>query len=265
LSQVAVVEVEGEAEGAVRHAVELVGGCDNAQMRTTPVIVKVGIYKHTGSYTNYPTVDVVRGITSAFNDASTIYLVESDNYKGSGTERLHVYRELFTPPIAPFNLSEDADTRQVEIAGESMSLSHLLVHPNIFVSTHALRRSTRGTILKNLFGLLPLRKKAAYHKKLVPVLLDLFEAIGGINLAVLDATRTYSGTAGRRSRATNVIIAGTDAVAVETVGATLVGPAPTEMPILQEAISRGLGEGDLDHIEILGTPIDDLKPRFRNI
>jgi uncharacterized protein (DUF362 family) len=265
LSQVAVVEVDGEAEGAVRHAVELVDGCDNAQMRTTPVIVKVGIYTHTGPYTNYPTVDVVRGITSAFNDASTIYLVESDNYKGSGTERLHLYRELFTPPLAPFNLSEDADTRQVEIAGEPMALSHLLVHPNIFVSTHALRRSTRGTILKNLFGLLPLRKKAAYHKKLVPVLLDLFEAIGGINLAVLDATRTYSGTAGRRSRATNVIIAGTDAVAVETVGATLVGPAPTEMPILQEAISRGLGEGDLDHIEILGTPIDDLKPRFRNI
>jgi uncharacterized protein (DUF362 family) len=234
-------------------------------MKATPVVVKVGVYKHTGPYTNYPTVDVVRGITSAFNDAPTIYIVESDNYKGSGTERLHVWRELFSPTIVPFNLSDDADTRQVEIAGESMALSHLLVSPNIFVSTHALRRSKRGTILKNLFGLIPIRKKAAYHKKLVTVILDLFEAIGGVDLAMLDATRTYSGTSGKRSKETNVIIAGNDAVAVETVGAILVGPDPTEIPILQEAVIRGLGEGNIDNIEILGTPIDGLKDRFRNI
>lgn len=72
--------------------------------------------------------------------------------------------ELFSPTIVPFNLSDDADTRQVEIAGEPMALSHLLVCPNVFVSIHALRHSTRGTILKNLFGLIPLREGAAYHK-----------------------------------------------------------------------------------------------------
>jgi hypothetical protein len=102
-----------------------------------------------------------------------VYIIESDNYKGSGSERLQVWKDLFFHKIVPFNLSEDEDTRQVEIAGEKMELSNLLFRSKNFVSIHALRRSEKGTILKNLFVLIPIRKKAVYHKKLVPVILDL--------------------------------------------------------------------------------------------
>jgi hypothetical protein len=52
-----------------------------------------------------------------------------------------------------------------------------------------LRDSEMGAVLKNLFGLVPIREKVRYHKKLVPVLLDLYEAVGGIDLAVLDGTK----------------------------------------------------------------------------
>jgi uncharacterized protein (DUF362 family) len=265
LSRVALIELDDDAQAAVSQALDLVGRFDNARIRKTPVVVKVGVFNHKGPRTNYPTVEVVRGITNAFHEAERVYLVESDNYKGSGIERLQVWKDLFSQQIVPFNLSEDADTRQVEIAGETMELSNLLFRPRIFVSTHALRRYEKGTILKNLFGLIPIRKKAVYHKKLVPVILDLFEAIGGVDLAVIDATRTYSGPAARRSKETDVIIAGKDAVAVETVGATLIGPKPEKMPIIQEAAKRGLGEGNIDNIEILGTPIEDLKDRFQEL
>ncbi len=257
--------MDDDAQAAVDQALDLVGRFDEARMREIPVVVKVGIFNHKTRRANYPTVEVVGGITNAFSEAEKIYLVESDNYKGSGSERLQVWRELFSQKIVPFNLSEDEDTRQVEIAGEKMELSNLLFRPKIFVSTHALRRYRKGTILKNLFGLIPLRKKAVYHQRLVPVILDLFEAIGGVDLAVIDATRTYSGPSARRSKETNVIIAGKDAVAVETVGATLIGPNPEKMPIIQEAAKRGLGEGNIDNIEILGTPIEDLKDRFQEL
>jgi hypothetical protein len=249
----------------VRRAVDLVGRFDEAQMRETPIVVKVGVFNHKARRPNHPTVGVVRGITHAFHEAKTIYLAESDNYKGSGTERLQLWKDLFSDQVVPFNLSDDPDTRQVEIAGETMGLSNLLFRPKIFVSTHALRRYKKGTILKNLFGLVPVRKKAVYHKKLVPVILDLFEAVGGVDLAVIDATRTYSGPSARRSKEINVIIAGKDAVAVETVGATLIGPNPKKMPIIQEAANRGLGEGNLENIEILGTPLESLKARFQEL
>ncbi|UCH32293.1 MAG: DUF362 domain-containing protein [Candidatus Bathyarchaeota archaeon] len=265
MSKVALTEVDVDAQVAVHQALSLVGRLDKARIRETPVVVKVGVFNHKARRTNYPTAEVVGGITSAFNQAEKIYLIESDNYKGPGSERLQVWKELFSQKIVPFNLSEDKDTRQVEIAGEKMELSNLLFRPKIFVSTHALRRYARGTILKNLFGLIPIRKKAVYHTKLVPVILDLFEAIGGVDLAVIDATRTYSGPSARRSKEVNVIIAGKDAVAVETVGAALIGPNPAKMPIIQEAAKRGLGEGNLDNIKILGTPIEDLKERFRDL
>ena len=51
-------------------------------------------------------------------------------------------------------------------------------------------------------------------------------------------------------------------MAVETIGATLVGMNPEKMPIIQQAIKRGLGEGDIRKIEVLGTSIEDLKARF---
>lgn len=40
---------------------------------------------------------------------------------------------------------------------------------------------------------------------------------------------------------------------------------PEKMPIIQEAAKRGLGEGNIDNIEILGTPIEDLKNRFQEL
>jgi uncharacterized protein (DUF362 family) len=84
-------------------------------------------------------------------------------------------------------------------------------------------------------------------------------------LAVIDATRTYSGPSARRSKETNVIIVRKDAVAVETIGATLCGLNPEKMPIIQKAAERGLGEGNINNIEILGTGIEDLKNRFQEL
>jgi uncharacterized protein (DUF362 family) len=89
------------------------------------------------------------------------------------------------------------------------------------------------------------------------------EAIGGIDLAVLDGTHVSIGVAPSAKRIdTNILIVGRDAVAVETVGATLVGMNPEKMPIIQQAVSRGLGEGNIQNIEVLGASIESLKEKF---
>lgn len=53
-----------------------------------------------------------------------------------------------------------------------------------------MRTYERGSILKNLFGLPPTNKMVQYHKNEIfyPLPTTLYEAIGGIDLAVLDAT-----------------------------------------------------------------------------
>lgn len=246
------VESNGDARESLKRALKLIGKIDDLNTIEKPVVIKVGVFNHRGVM--HPTVSVVDAIINSFDKAPKIFIAESDNYQGTATERLQIYKETFTERVVPFNLSDDANTREVKIADEKMEFSHILFKPNVIVSTHALRRYERGTILKNLFGLIPDRKKARLHKKLVSVLLDAYEVIGGIDLAVLDATHTYLGSMSapqRREMNTNMLLVGRDAVAVEAVGATLVGLNPRKMPVIQEAVKKGIGEGDIEKIEVL--------------
>lgn len=62
----------------------------------------------------------------------------------------------------------------------------------------------------------------------------------------------------------NVLIAGKDPVAVDTVGATIMGfDAKHEIAMLREAEIEGLGVATLENIEVLGTPIEKVKRHFR--
>lgn len=123
-----------------------------------------------------------------------------------------------------------------------MKLSSLLFKPNVLVNTHIMRTFEKGSILKNLFGCIPIRKKAKFHKTKIfcSLLADIYEAIGGVDLSVMDGTYLWRG-AGDLRVPMNTLLAGRDAVAVETVGAILAGLKPERMPVIQEFVKRELG------------------------
>jgi len=259
-SKVAIFELDENVQRSLKQALKLIEKIDDLNTARRSVVIKPGIFDHEKK--NHPTVNIVNAIINNFNRAPHIFIAESDNYKGTGSERLQIYKKLFAERVVPFNLSDDINTREVSIADEKMSFSNILFKPNVLVSTHTLRKYEKGTVLKNLLGLIPEGKKARLHKKLVTVLLDTYEAIGGIDLAVLDGTYTYSGPTSDKGIKTNILLVGRDAVAVEVVGATLVGLNPEKMPLIQEAIKRGLGEGDVNQIEVLGSSLKSLKERI---
>jgi uncharacterized protein (DUF362 family) len=262
-SKVALVKVGKNVNASLKEAFKLIGGIADLNSAKSDVVIKLGVFNPIqGQHT---TIDVTQAIIENFSKAPRILLAESDNSRGTATARLQIWQELFTKRVNPFNLSEDTITRNVVIADEEMALSHILFKPNVFVSTHALRKYEKGTILKNLIGLVPMKKKAQFHRKLVSVLLDLYEAIGGIDLALIDATYTFPGPSSSKGVRTNLIIVGRDAVAVEAVGARLVGLKLEKMPIIQEAISRGLGEGSLEQIEVIGNSLEQLSKEVRSI
>lgn len=272
VSKVAIVEFNGDVQRSLKQALKLIGNIDDLNTKKRPVVIKVGVFNHKAE--THSTVNVVDAIVNSFNQTPQIFLAESDNYKGTGTERLQIWKTLFTERVVPFNLSDDTNTRKVKITDEAIGFSHVLFKPNVFVSTHVLREYGKGSILKNLLGLIPDRKKARFHKKLETALLDAYEAIGGIDLAVLDGTYTYRGAgamphAGPNSTQyrtkTNILLVGRDAVAVEAVGASLVGLNPEKMPVIQEAVNRGLGEGNIEKIDVLGIPFENLKKNFRQL
>ncbi len=243
-----------------KQALDLINGIEDLNKPGKKVVVKVGIYNpETGMCT---TVHTLNSIIISFDKAAEIRVIESDSGAGPGLKRLEIWKDCYKDTVIPFNLSDDKETRTVEVAGENVPLSHILFKPNVFISTHVPRRFENagdddllnlGSIIKNLLGLIPDKKKYRFHKQLPTALLDMYEAIGGIDLAVLDGTNTFLGWKDKRITVSpNLLIVGKDAFAVEAVGAHLVGFDPTEMPVLQEASNRGLGEIDIDNINIIG-------------
>jgi uncharacterized protein (DUF362 family) len=62
----------------------------------------------------------------------------------------------------------------------------------------------------------------------------------------------------------NVMVAGKDPVAVDTVGATIMGfDAVHEIPMLRGAEMGDLGIASMDQIEVIGTPIERVRRQFR--
>lgn len=254
---VAVIHFEQNDAAALRQALDLVGGIEPINTPSREVTIKVGIFDPRMHH--HTAVELVDAITKAFDRAPHIYLAESDNYCGPAMERLERFRPVFSERVSPYSLSGDPDARIMTIAGEVMGLSPVLFKPNVFVSTHVLRTFNKGSVLKNLFGCTPMVKKSPFHKNEVfgPLLCDLFQASGGIDLAVLDGRTLTHGASGIQIPM-NLLVVGRDAVAVETVGAWLAGLKPEKMDVIQAFVERGLGEGNLNNIEILGVARDQL-------
>jgi uncharacterized protein (DUF362 family) len=61
----------------------------------------------------------------------------------------------------------------------------------------------------------------------------------------------------------NLVIAGTDPVAVDAVGAAVMGIEPVEVKHLVLAEKKGLGKCKLEEIMVLGQPIENVKRKFR--
>lgn len=258
-STVAVVEFDSEDTFPLRRAFDLIGGIADLNVAERPVVVKVGVFNHKAE--NHASVNLVDAIISRFDKAPKIFVVESDNYRGTGLERLQIWKNLYTKRVVPFNLSGDSDTKRAKIVDQQMELSHLLFKPSVLVDTHILRSFENGSILKNLFGCIPDSKRMKYHKVLPTLLADVYEAIGGVDLAILDGTYLWRGAGDARVRM-NTVLVGRDAVAVETVGATLAGLNPQKMPVIQEFARRGLGEGSLERIDIVGASFESLIEKF---
>jgi len=264
---VAAVDLRKNKQGAVKYACDLMGGIDDLDVSNREVAIKVGVFYPESGW--YSTVETVSSIIEAFSNAPKKYLVETDNYQGTGTDRLKVWEALFSDTVVPVNLSDEIETLPVKVSNPIrevvIDLAKIILKPRVFVNTHVMRSYERGSILKNLFGLPPTRKKVQYHKSEIffNLLTTLYEAVGGIDLAVLDATYFSHFFKGKGARVqTDFIFVGRDAVAVEAVGFHLAGIKPQKTQVIQSFVEKGLGIGDLDKIDIVGVPMDKLELKF---
>ena len=108
-------------------------------------------------------------------------------------------------------------------------------------------RSGASMIMKNWYGLLGGRRNI-FHQNIQTIITELALMIRP-TLVVLDGTATMmtngpTGGSLADLKETNTMIAGTDQVAVDAYGATLLGRSPSEFPFIGMADAAGLGTAD---------------------
>lgn len=125
------------------------------------------------------------------------------------------------------------------------------------IKTHGLTVFTCA--IKNMYGVIPGLKKTEYHKEsprpsdFSKLVVDIF-ALSKPGLNIVDGV---VGMDGRGPSAGNpkelgMILASTDAVALDSYICHILGKNPLKVPTNKIAYERGLGKADINEIEILG-------------
>lgn len=115
--------------------------------------------------------------------------------------------------------------------------------------------------LKNMMG--AMTPKGSMHTHLSQNIVDLASVIKP-SIAVVDGIIAGEGheTSGNPVEM-NLVIAGTDPVAVDTIGAAVMGIPPEHVKHLQLAQESGLGTCILERIEVVGEPVQKVQRNFR--
>ncbi|RKY20799.1 MAG: DUF362 domain-containing protein [Planctomycetota bacterium] len=144
-----------------------------------------------------------------------------------------------------------------------------IVVPTMFAGRQVLHLPTLKThghtittgAVKNAFGGLLREERHYCHKHIHEVLVELVimqRALHPAQFALVDGSVAGDGAGPRTMvpRERNRLLAGADPVAVDAVGAALMGIDPLSVPYLAMAHERGLGCADLDAIELVGDALD---------
>jgi uncharacterized protein (DUF362 family)/NAD-dependent dihydropyrimidine dehydrogenase PreA subunit len=137
------------------------------------------------------------------------------------------------------------------------------------LKTHGLTVLSAG--VKNTFGVIPGFKKAEYHKQapkprpFSEIVVDVYQAVQPA-ITILDAITALEGDGPSTSgvpRDIGLLLAGSDAVALDSVVGRIVGLKEDQVPTTAAALRRGVGVG-LAGCEVLGGSIEEWAvPGFR--
>ncbi|MCL2700826.1 MAG: DUF362 domain-containing protein [Phycisphaerae bacterium] len=174
---------------------------------------------------------------------------------------MQISREVFQakplPPAMPVSTGTHA-IAQHPVAGAYMDADIVINVPCL--KTHCLTGIT--VAMKNLYGLYP-GTRQPWHDDVEANLADLAR-LRPTALVVVDGIVAMQGDGPLWGTPVkmNLIIAGRDMVAVDTVSAAVMGFDPKRVQHVQYAALQGLGVADLDKIVVVGTPIEQIKKTF---
>ncbi len=136
------------------------------------------------------------------------------------------------------------------------------------LKTHSLTVFTGG--IKNMYGTIPRGLRTRFHYEYLrsldfcQMLTDIFSVVRP-QLTILDGILAMEGEgpSSGNLRRLGVVLASQDTVALDAVASRIIGLAPMDVYTTRYAHQRGLGVGDLQHIEVTGEKMEDVIVGFK--
>ena len=272
MSKVALVKGPREHE-TVYKAVDLVGGLKDIVENSLRVLIKVNFIStktyETGATTDPLVVEALIRKAKEFSDQ--VFVVESDasmtnaDKACKATGMLQICEDN---DVKFINLRREKERVQLEIPNpevlRTITVPKIVVDSAIInaakLKTHNVTGVTLG--MKNMFGLLPEKFKAKYHfRNISKVVVDINSVLKP-QLTVIDGFYALEGpgpVSGNPVKM-DLIVAGRDVVAVDSVGCRVMGIDPHEIKHITKAYDRGLG--NIDNIELIGERLEDVTHVF---
>ena len=271
-SKVAIVRVRGNISDAVMRAFELASPpvlCTGGLVAIKLNLCFLRPYE-TGATTDPRVLEaVVQYLRSLVGDLD-IVLVESD---ATSARADLLFKWLGFASLAKrlgmrtLNLSNDERIRVPLPEGcylKALWMPKTLLKADCFISlaklkTHGLTKITCS--LKNNFGSIPYRRKIKWHPVLSKVIADANTALRP-HFSLVDGIIAMEGTDGPNMgtpRLTNLLIAGRDPVAVDSVCARVMGFDPDKVSHIREAEKRGVGT---QNYEVVGDDLSHTQEKF---
>jgi len=273
-SQVSVVRCDSynqqDLYPAIKQSLDLIGGLSSFIQKEDRVLIKPNLLSAAPPEAGIDThPEFVRAVIRMVRETGAeIFLGDSPSVWGTVQDVNVVYEQTGIRKVA-----EDEGVRLVDfnrsVVVSGYPLASWVKECNKMISlpkfkTHDLMVLTGA--VKNLFGLIPGIFKTELHRRALDaesfskILSDIYERAKP-TLSIVDGIVAMEGDgpgSGGTLRNLGLIIAGSDAVALDSVLATIMGLRPEDILSTKEAGLRRLGNTDLDNIDIWGEKIEEL-------
>lgn len=264
MSMVSIVEGE-DPENMVSEAIDLLGGIDKFIKSGDVVFIKPnvcgGVAGRSGTYTS---PEVIAALIELIKEKSNRIIVgeaESEMYDADKMLReTGIRRAAEDCGAEVVNLSKGEMVKKVVSDAyilEEFEISNAITEADKIISVPVAKAHSITDVtlsLKCMFGILPEKHKAKYHKLGINmVIADIVKAFPP-HLSVVDATVGMEGEGPFKGNpvALNLIICGDNAVAADSVTASTLGYNPAKIKHLELAAKSGLGPINLKGIDIKG-------------
>ncbi len=271
MSKVAIVKGTRPVETTVK-ALEMIGSdVDSVLSRKKPLLIKPNYINSRHPSTGITTDSrVIEGVVKFLRERKTEEIIIgegsgfADTFEAFKVAGVDTVAERWGVKLVDLNKDEFVEVnppnplslrkaRVAKTALESTIISVPKLKPHRIVAV--------TLSLKNMMG--ALASKGSMHKgRLSKNIADLASVLRP-SISVVDGIIAGEGheTSGNPVEM-NLVIAGTDPVAVDAVGAAVMGIPPTDVKHLLLAEKKGLGTCNLEEITVLGEPIERVKRKF---